>query len=242
MSIDVKEIHPHAGSVWQRACGLWGEYVQHDTWTWDNTWGSQTFSGQAFLQLLITIIQTDDTYNYFLVLNDTPLADSYGRNTPNYIVATPGFTSLPPVRANSYGARNTMTSWHDSLHPIHIGLIRYGSGAPYEDHEYSTGGGYIDPQNERNFGTMFFTYQGSFFFADVVQIWAAGAEWNPAGGQPTMNPYEQNNSPSAGSGIDASAIKTIVAALNEIAMIDTTYSANNGATTFSMRGKVRTGS
>jgi len=239
--IDYYEVHPHAGSVWLKMLEIWLEYLPNETWTFGVTYTTNAFSGLAFLVVVVEVVQDTDTVRNHMALSDTPTVSGYGNNPCVYVGSRPGFGAMPPVLPYLYGARSVIGDYDSNLHPAKITLLQRCTNAYHVSSQHASGGGYIDPQNFSTFTSIFFDRAGPWTMTDVIQTWDEDAVWRPAGDQPTINPYQEGVPGGGGSGGVSVDLAPLVAAVEELAMVDHNLSINNGSVMFSVTGKVRVG-
>lgn len=236
---DEYALHPHAGSVWVKACQLWAYYVENETWTLNYAWTVFSNGSENFRTLKIIIDDTTIVTNYWLILADTPVIETNGQHSPDYVGSRPGFASAPPVKQFTYGARDTIVDYTTNMHTIRLQLFTYCTGRSEEAQQYVDGNSYNGWVHFRTWSVLYKAYVGAFVLVDqvCVQHGDIKAAFDAAPDNPYMLGQQGTTSGSGGGGtID---ITPIVEALQDIALIDYDLAINNGATMFSVRGKVR---
>lgn len=102
-AIEINEIHPNGGSVWQRAVQIWEQYVVEDTWTLA---ASCVFHAGLGTVLMQVDDGTDVTSRYLIMgdaLDGSVLASGWWSQA--------GWRYMPGAKLATYGARNTQANW-----------------------------------------------------------------------------------------------------------------------------------
>lgn len=235
-TINKYELHPNLGSVWNRAVNLWAQYVIDDTWTFAFTNTSHNVGFATLEVLQITINDGTDDNVYWLILNDTYTILPH--KPPLCITNQSGFYSTPPILAATYGTRTTLadadtnlkgmreliwTTWTESginVAQSFNGLSNLtGSSCTVWTRTVYSGMQMVADWNScqvANLSSAIQIYNGNDLMSG-----AGHAAILVAGPQPA--PLD---------------ITPVVDALEDIASVDVTYTANNGGAVWSMRGKV----
>jgi hypothetical protein len=213
---------------------IWDQYAQgtYTAFSWAYT------SGGPYRQWTITVTNPDtSTDTYLLVGLDCEVS---ARPPLPYIVGSPGFRS-PPPRAYPFllpDGNQARYQYRDGMWNLRKDIInRYGGSSISGEDEDQTSGSY-DVDTHYWFGA----YKRS---DGMVIVDASGISYGTLDAGTTYaypSDFVGSSMPvalSAGGG-GAVDLTPVVDALNDIALIDVDYTANNGATIFSMRGKVRT--
>ncbi len=241
-TININEIHPHAGAIWQRVLSIWVTYVPNETWAFTSTLSAVTIGSQDVVLVTITVDDGTDVTNYNMAQADTPYISGSGRIPLEYMGNRPGFADMPPVIQSQYGARDAYADFEATAWLAKKRMIVASTGFDYVGQTDAYNVNFFPSISARTFVAIYNSGYGQWVSVQSISFNHNDPTYAPYEERPTYQPNMLAQSGVASSGGGSIDIAPVVAALNEIAMIDVTYSANNGATTFSMRGKVRTGS
>jgi hypothetical protein len=229
-----EEWHPHAGSVWSRFIGLWAAYVVDTTLTL--TLSTPNVSSCKSIQFSTT--NGTNTNVYQLVDGQ---ANSSNLQELARTLSLPGCNTVPPVLELTYGARTTVDDWKANVRDFRWDQFVYNWCQP------SQGSRRDDDWNTAfTSGKIYQSYK-TLKFAQVAVIDSTCITLGPQ----TSTKYYYNSQPTcngglvepiivAGAGGGGSVdLAPVVDAIEELALVDYSLSLNNGASVFSMRGKVR---
>lgn len=232
--ITYEQYYPDIGKMWPDIVTLWTSYVQVDTLSWST--GLTTVSGRRVLGVTIDDGTDQTTYNFW----DLAMAATQKYRAVD-MVNLPGWMTPPPVMLSVYGSRVTSIDYTTTLWALRAFFYTWycsASVAVNAAHTYA-----VSPPGANAF--MKYIVWDEQFANGVDFLTLAVFDRTANAGFPgDVNPTAGARTPSVpviggstGKQID---LAPVVAALNEIALIDVDYTANNGGAVWSMRGKVRT--
>jgi hypothetical protein len=227
------ELHPNIGSVWQRGLQLWDLYATGTYTNWAHSYNG-SYDDRSWD---ITVTNPDESTDTFtLIAMDMPEGFT---GALTYLSANPGFhATLTKVYPNPIADgsspwaayRNKVWNWRLDIWAKYTGAL-------------------ADLQNEDDTGTRYGITTRFIFISHfknlAVVLDGSGILWGTPTvdvfvGYPTdfvgASPIAIGAAPSGGGSID---VTPIVEALNEIALIDVTYTVNNGKAAITVRGKVQ---
>lgn len=226
------EYYPHVGQVWKRAVQLWEVYLQDATLAWS----SSLTAVNSKMALTVTLAGPVDTTIYRLSDVNHASGRVYGLD---FIFTLPGMMYMPKVLEASYGARVTKTEFGNKISNLRASAIAQWT----QGTQIQTGTGsfnVFNPTGEVTWSVQ--TYRLDFMVVqDAMNLFTVAStvtDTFPGGENPTQGVSRQSVTLAGGSSAPQDNT-AIVAALNDIAMIDVSYTANNGGAVWSMRGKVR---
>jgi len=237
---DLYFLHPHAGSLWIKACQIWADYVENETWTFNYAWTVFSSGSQDFRTLKIIIDDTTIVTNYWLILADTPVIETNGQHAPDYVGSRPGFAAAPTVKQFEYGARDTISDYTTYMHTIRMQLFTYCTGRSEEAQQYVDGNSYNGWIHFRTWSVLYKAYVGAFVLVD--QVCVGHGDIKAAFDTAPDNPYmlgQQGNTGGSGGGA-AIDLAPVVAAIEDLSLVDWTIDLDNGAVSWSAHGKART--
>lgn len=229
----VKEYYPHAGLVWSRTIDLLVIYLT--TVGMGFAWEVATEGG--YYRVMINLTVGADTTSYRLIDLDHPVGEFYSFG---YFFTLPGIFKSPPVLPKERGTFQTILLWDIQAQLLRALFVETLLNCTYT---------FLDGEDltVANPPTIMRTLiarvrKALHIGVDQVSCATAGDGADPGyiGTQPDFQ-----GAPMAppmmivGGGGGTVDTAPIVAALNDIALIDVDYTANNGGTVFSLRGKVR---
>jgi hypothetical protein len=230
-----------AGAAWSAVAALWSSYVPHEDWSWSYTFGTGAFGPTNFLKVTVAIVKPDDTYNYNYIIVDTPIVSGgRGAGPVSYVISQPGWSTNAPPVLFTYGGRTSLDDYQTNVHPLKRDLVYACTNvAAATDWRFDGGGGYIGEVEYKTWGMLYLDFAGPVLALDQIMV-DSNPEYPRIPDASLANPLQlgRPGCPSGGGSVD---LAPVVAALQEIALIDVDYTANNGGTIFSMRGKVRAG-
>jgi len=229
----IKELHPHIGSVWARAVSLWSTWVADSTLTFAQTTGGD--GSRRYVQ--ITTSDGTDTTVWKLVDDGTQAS---AQVPVPWVAGRPGWQTMPTMQLPTQAGRTTLTEWRNKMAPLRNEIWENWCGAVLGDAvQQSNYLSYEDFQSDIDYFTVRFN---PFIILDALSLIT---------GTPTATTYYYNGTPhsyplatevptiySAGGGGSVD-LDPLVEAVQDLSFVDYTFSTNNGANMFSMRGKVR---
>lgn len=228
-------IVPSIGIAWTLIVAQWSAWVQDDA-------KSVTFSqgdllGQRFVSISFSTGPTSVNNNY--ILADIKAASS---DVPiGYIATSPGWRAMPGILNDVYGGNDTLESWRDQVLPARAQYWATLAGitAPVWTHADHSGTvtGVTSRHSYAEVSQRLLSAMDAGLCTVVSSALAAGTVVEQGLGDGLMAGVVLP-AMSAGGQQDLSGV---IAALNDIALIDVDYTANNGGAIFSLRGKVRVG-
>lgn len=229
----IKEYYPHAGAVWSRAIDLVTTYLT--TVGMAMAWEVSTESG--YHRLLINLTEGPDTNSYRLFDLDHPATEFY---TFNYFFTLPGIHKSPPILPKERGTFSVLNLWDAQMQLMRFLFVETLLNCTYT---YLGTGEFTQANPPTLLKTLDARVRKGLNLGFDQVCCATANDGAPAeyiGAQPNFQ-GQPNGYPAQIIGGGGSAIDTapIVAALNDIALIDVDYVANNGGVVFSLRGKVR---
>jgi hypothetical protein len=228
----------HAGELWAWLMGQWPAVAAEDTSSIGFSYTGITFGSKTYLQIQIEINTTAGDNFYFITLLDTQWTGSNATLPMHYVASLPGWNTVPPFVQESVGARDNNAYFRTHLWEIKKTVFSFCTDGVVQTDENIVSG--IAGANT-NTQTYYAAFQCGAVVCIVMQqafMKNTGSTYDPLNGSSMYNAYSEGN-PGAGSAGGGSVDLTpVVAALNDIAMIDVDYTANNGSAVFSMRGKV----
>lgn len=234
-TVTVTELYPHPGQIWARLVQLWETYIATPAWSWGALSMTAVNGHRAATQ---TINDGTDNVLYQLVDCNTISSDRMGM--PAFF-SLPNISKSPKFMPTTVGARTPASEF---------GLFGRTNRQPFVANWI--GGSNLTGQsasNSVNVGiTVTATIEAIVYtvqlaaHADVLILTTGtvtSAVTNSAEANLADEPVPGSLTSYGGTGgaVDSAGI---IAALNDIALIDVEYTANNGGAIWSMRGKVRT--
>lgn len=229
------EWHPHLGSIWQRAVGLWEGYIGDATVTWSASY--TTVSSHWCWQ--ITLTGAVDTNVWKLVDGGRRAADF---QPVQYIANLPGWRTMPKVQPATQASRTTETDWNTNL--------RSARGAIWVDYDNGDTVSYTTVSKNltslsmvAKYGYAVVRYDNDTVMDVVCLITGTQTATEYLyNGQPVTSGVPTNDLTVIGGGGGAAVDLTpVVSAIEELAMVDYDTSINNGSQMWSMHGRVRVG-
>lgn len=233
--ITTTEYFPDVGQLWARVVALWEYYVQNTTSSWIVYYSAVSSCRAA------TVIWTEGGDDLYHQLLDISLAGS-GKRRVDDIISAPGFSTAPKTLLTSYGSHSPGTDWAGTLWFARNKIIENWSNAEQLlDNQQSWT---LAPMSGTSYIRTSVWRERNVALADTSTLttWdgASGAEI--AGGQNPAFPGKTPSVPVIGGGGGGSVdLAPVVEALQDIALRDVDYQANNGSTVFTMRGRVNVG-
>lgn len=228
------EWHPHIGSVWQRSVALWESYIGNSAITW--TQAVNTLNGHRCVQ--ITLTGSPDTTVYVLV-DDSLRSTSTMRIID--VASSAGWRTMPKVQPASQAGRTTLTDFDAKLVALRRLIWPAWTNCALGSEASAT----AVPNNAPDeidlfyftvrFDALFFLDQLtiSLFTETTTSYFYNGQQVCDGATDPRFNTVGGS---SGGSTVD---LTPVVDAIEDLALVDYSLSLNNGASVFSMRGKVR---
>lgn len=240
MAVNAYYKNATVGSAWAGIVALWKEYVPHEDWAWSYEWGVGEFGGTSFLKVKVKIAKPDTDYYYSFIIVNTPVVTyPRGRESIRAVITSPGWSTCAGPVLPTYGARNSLANYEANVHVIKRDLIYYACNINYEaDHRLDGGGGYIGSVDFKTWATFYVDWSGPVVLVDQVMV-DSTPEYPCVPDADLANPL-QVGIPGGSSGGGSVDLAPLVAAVEELALVDTDIEINNGAAMFSVRGKVRT--
>jgi hypothetical protein len=156
-----------------------------------------------------------------------------------YILSCPGFRSQPLLLPTTCGMGDTATAWDDHMNAVRRVLVQIDATATRASFGpvALTGVFGVNPK------TWIDVYNDKITVGvDTTTLWLGASDgsfdsWpnNPTDGLLASVPI-----PSIDMGPVVQAINSLIPYLNDIALIDVEYTANNGSAVITLRGKVKT--
>ncbi len=229
------EWHPHLGSIWQRAIGLWEGYIGDATVTWAALY--TTVSSHWCWQ--ITLTGAVDTNVYKLVDGGRRAADF---QPVQYIDTLPGWRAMPKAQAATQAGRTSDTDWNTNMVAARAAIwVDYDNGDTVSYTLTSKNLTSLSMVAKYRYAVVRYDNDTIFDVTCLITATQTATEYL-YNGYPVTSGVPVNVlavlGGAGGGGVDLSGV---VAAINEVANADPEYVANNGANIFSMRSRVRTG-
>lgn len=228
----------HAGALWQAIAALWADYVSHTDWTWAYSVESGTPGSVSVLTVKITIVKPDDTYIFKYFACDTILVSATrGRQPVGYVLSRPGFNASPIPVLSTYGSRTTITDYASNVHEMKKTLVYNATDiAAAAEHSYDAGDYAIGSLTSKTWMVVYQDLTGPVVMVEQIAVYDT-PEYPLVPDANPQNPIGTGipGCPSGGGSVDTSGI---VAAIEELVLVDRDIFVNNGASIFSVRGKV----
>jgi len=228
-----EEWHPHLGSIWTRFIGLWQDYVQDTTLTL--TLSTPNVGSNKALQ--VQIAGGTDTNIYQLV---DGAAGSSRLGDIARTLSLPGMATVPKVLEQSYGARTTVTDWNTNVRDFRWDQVVYNWIQPSQ--------GTLRTDSWNTAFTSGQIYQ-AYKVLKQNQIAVIDSTCLTVAPQTTTKYYYNSIPPCNGALIEPAPaiaggggsvdLQPVVDAIEELSFIDQTFTINNGADMFSVRGRIR---
>lgn len=227
------EYYPDIGYVWSRIVQLYEGFIVDDTLNWIIYLGTHLGCRAAE----VNIVGPVDTNVYKLVDVSMPSTVKY---RPDQAISSPGWMTMCHNLLPQYGTRISSIDWSSRLWAARQHLWTYWIDATVMNDVTSNWALTCPVANQ--YQRTLTAHANTVFVVDwqTVTIFTPVVDQNfPNDQNPSMMGRTQSV-PVVGSGGGSVDTGPIVAALNDIAMMDVDYTANNGGAVWSMRGKVRT--
>jgi hypothetical protein len=231
-TIEVTEWHPDIGSVWARVVSLWTAYVVDITLSWT----SATEIVNTHHSVIVTVVGATDTNIYHVVDGAAPSIDA---QQILFVQSRSGWLFFPGVLEPTYGGRTTSTDWVTNIQALREDMWSAWCSAALTSVSTLS-------YNLNGFGGValikyFVVQYDSTFFIDwtVVTVKAQTSSEFYFQSRPVSTGQLAPSQVVVGGSSAAADLTPVVAALNDIALIDVDYQANNGGDIFSLRGRVR---
>lgn len=231
-TIDIAEYYPHAGLIWARAIDLLTPVVLDGALLW--VWSSDPYG--SLYRLQVQVNGGADDLHYSLYDLYQPAGEHYSFD---YVFTLPGIRKAPPIFPKLGGSRNTLDFWDASatdMRKSFMADITGWSSTEIDATDYTTTG-----PATRYKGAVWTVKKAQHFGTDWILAQADNG--SPPAGYVGAQPEAQGGPALApvavvGSGGQAVDLAPVVSALQDIALIDVSYTANNGGAVWSMRGRV----
>ena len=227
------EYFPNMGVLWSRIITLWTTWVQQP----GVSWSISIFPDPNYRVYDIAQSFGPTTNNFRLWDFGMPIASKYKADA---LRITPGWMTTPGVLTPNYGARVPGTEFISVLQPTRDFIWATATNAAQVS---STGSSYAFGPPGCTVHYQAATYTDGFVvlgdWLTLTTFQQLGISLFPNSTNPAIS-APNAPMPVVGSGGAAQDLTPIVEALNDIALIDVEYTANNGGAIWSMRGKVRT--
>jgi len=232
-SITRKMVYPNMGAVWQAAVKLWEEYVPNEDWTFSASIAS--VDSHNVVQIVIDDGTDETTYDLF------PQCQMNGANLGADFFGQPGWTYNPGPKLATYGSRTTWTDFNSNIVALRGSIYSNFCG------DFDNGS-----QSTRDCTLNILSAHVKLWYTPWVERSRCGVdviacpkytastdyEWGEdrVGNEGILPPNLTIALSGGGGSVDLTETNEI---LQDIALADADYTANNGASIFTMRCKVR---
>lgn len=221
------------GKIWQRVLTLWVSYLQTAT---KINWIRSLDVSTGYRAVVITVTQGANTLIDTMVDMGLPSSLKY---PTDYLMSLPGWMTFPQALSPSFGAKVTASEFTATLAATREFIIE----------QFSTAS--LIASNTLNWTMNPVSAQAYIHYTIWQENARAGTDWMTLVTATTtpaslfgagINPLEAGRTPSVpvigATGPSEEQWAALVAALNDIALRDVDYTANNGSAIFSLRGRV----
>lgn len=233
--ITIKELYTHPGLIWLRCIELYEAWLPDDTVAWTSTTTGLVSSRRA---LTIVLTGASDTTTYVLIDVNTSVNDCYHFSS---FFALPGMGSMPKGTPLVVGSRTVTDVYGESIELARRTMVEYWTNSSQTSVAAYAGYNYVEieiqsVQRVRSYNRYGYRWLDS----TIICYYEQTTDVVVPGDQNLFNQPKEGAGVAAGGGGGGSVdLSPVVEALNDIAMIDVDYSANNGGVVFSLRGRVR---
>lgn len=229
----ITEWHPHLGSIWQRLVGLWSDWVTAEL----GTWATAITAVSSCTCVQATVSNGTDTTVWNLVDGGRGTIDF---QPPAYIASLPGWYATPPV------LKEGTTPWHrPTLFNSQLVSLRGNLWVDYDNGDvvsYTLLTKFLSNLSMKAYTYFAVARYRNQIIPDIISIQT---------GVQTSSEYLYNSQPITpdvpvsrlavigGGGGSTVDLAPLVAAVEDLSFVDQTFTINNGADMFTVRGRIR---
>jgi hypothetical protein len=238
-SIIEKAIFSDIGAVWAFFVAKWNQYVEGATFDLGFTYTDISWGGEGYRASIFIISDGTDDHEFWCLIANAPIYSGYGRNAVHDAIASRGMDTMPAVSTRVVGARDNYHSWTTKAWEYKKQLVKFATG-------YDTFDTVISVRYQYDGGTLtgvqtatFLTQTQAAVMTQLVSMKGeTPGEWYPSGDVPAET-AAQVGAASAASGGGTVDLTPLVDAVDNLSFVDQTFTINNGADMFTVRGRIR---
>jgi hypothetical protein len=236
----IKRVYEHFGAAWVDLMAIWSAHANDAAFSIGHSFSSVTFGSTDYLMISLGITTDAGSDTYEWVLSDS-LANSGGPHLNlHYVASTPGFSTVPLYVSQDVGGRNNRDLARNQLWTLKYQYIENVTAMTMWLVDYVEIVLYDGSVRAQHNVASFYSKVGTGTVCQTFNFEGTSGDDDIPGKVNQYNPLQCGIAGSSTAGGAAVDTAPIVAAIEELALVDYDFAINNGADMFSMRGKVRT--